>query len=161
VNTKGAYHVMKAAAELGIKKVLHSGPELIINHYHYNFDIDDVPQAPGTGYYFVTKHLSMEICQAFARAHDIQTVCFQFNRLGEKPTEPITGEDFPPFMIVWDDLVEACRLAIEIPSVPDNFQSFNLHSHLGQGKYSIEKARRMLGYAPQEPVERFYQRSVP
>ena len=28
VSTKGAYHVMKAAVEHGIKKVIHTGPEL-------------------------------------------------------------------------------------------------------------------------------------
>jgi nucleoside-diphosphate-sugar epimerase len=158
VNTKGAFHVMRAAAELGIKKVLHTGPELVIPHYHHEFDIGDVPQAPSTGYYFITKHLAMEICRTYARAHGIQTICYQFNTLGPTPTEPVSGRDFPPFRIVWDDLVQACRLALEIESVPDNFQSFNLHSFMGQGKYSIDKARRMLGYEPRARVEEFYRR---
>lgn len=158
VNTRGAYHVMKAAAELGIKKVLHTGPELIIGAYHHDFDIGDVPQAPGTGYYFTTKYLAMEICKVYARTYGIQTVCYQFNGLRPKPAEHHTGETFPPFTIVFDDLVEACRLALEIESVPDCFQAFNLHSYLSQGKYSIDKARRMLGYEPKENVEVYYSR---
>jgi len=160
VNTKGAFHVMKAAAELGIGKVLHSAPELVIPHYHHEFDIGDVPQMPSTGYYFVTKAMSLEICKIYARTYGIQTVCFQFNQLGAKPAGPIHGRDCPPFMIVWEDLVEACRLALEIESVPDNFQSFNLHSFSPQGKYSIEKAQRMLGYAPQVRLGDYYKRSV-
>src|SRR5687767_2168963 len=51
VNTKGAYHVMKAAAELGIKKVLHSGPQLVRSAYDHDFDVDEVPRVPGVGYY--------------------------------------------------------------------------------------------------------------
>ncbi|OGG56096.1 MAG: hypothetical protein A3F84_01405 [Candidatus Handelsmanbacteria bacterium RIFCSPLOWO2_12_FULL_64_10] len=158
VNTIGAYHVMRAAAELGIRKVLHTGPEMIIGEYRHDFDVGDVPQRPGTGYYFITKHLSMEICKVYARAYGIQTVCFQFNTLGPRPTEPVSGHDFLPFRIVWEDLVNACCLALEVESVPENFQAFNLHSFLPQRKYSIDKARRMLGYEPLEPVEKWYRR---
>ena len=47
VSTTGAFHVMKAAVELGIKKVLHTGPELIIPNYGHEFDIGEVPKGPG------------------------------------------------------------------------------------------------------------------
>ena len=66
VSTRGAYHVMRAAHELRIRKVLHTGPELIIKGYQHDHDIGDVPQAPGTGYYFLSKHLAMEICRTYA-----------------------------------------------------------------------------------------------
>ena len=32
--------------------------------------------------------------------------------------------------------------------MPGYYQAFNLHSHYGPGKYSLEKAERILGYAP-------------
>src|SRR5262245_3916375 len=51
VNTLGAYHVMRAAAELGIRKVLHSGPQMLIGAYMHDFDVDDPPPQPGTNYY--------------------------------------------------------------------------------------------------------------
>ncbi|MSS72422.1 MAG: NAD(P)-dependent oxidoreductase [Candidatus Latescibacteria bacterium] len=158
VNTLGAYHVMKAAAELGIKKVLHTGPELIIGDYRHDFDVGDVPQRPGTGYYGITKYLSMEICKVYARAYGIQTVCLQFNHLGAKPTGQVTGQALPPCMIVWEDLVNACRLSLEVASVPENFQGFNLHSFLPQGKYALERAKRLLGYEPLAPVENYFRR---
>ena len=160
VSTRGAYHVMKAAAELGIRKVLQTGPEIIVQGYRHDFDIGDVPQAPGTGYYMLTKHLAMEICKSYARKYGIQTICYQFNGLNAKPHELVKNADFPPFTIVWEDLVEACRLAIEIESVPDNFQAFNMNSYLAQGKYTIDKARRILGYEPKERVEAYYKRPV-
>ncbi|MBI1926982.1 NAD(P)-dependent oxidoreductase [Candidatus Poribacteria bacterium] len=158
VSTKGAYHVMKAAVAHGIKKVIHTGPQLVRSGYDHDFDIDDPPPMPGTGYYCLTKFLSMELCKIYSRAYDIQTICFLFNGLGPKPTAPVAKQDFPPFTVVWEDLEHACRLALEIESVPDNFQSFNLLSYLGQGKYQIEKARRMLGYAPLETLENYFRR---
>ena len=111
VSTKGAYHVMKAAAELGIKKVVHTGPQLVRNAYDHEFGISDPPLAPGVGYYGITKYLSMEICEIFSRTYDIQTVCFLFNGLGSKPTEAAQG-DFPPFTVVWEDL--ATRLSLGV-----------------------------------------------
>lgn len=160
VSTTGAFNVMKAAAEVGIKKVLHTGPELVISDYGHEFDIGEVPQRPGSGYYSLTKMLGMEICRAYARTHGIQTICYQFNGLGPKPERAVQGQDFPPFTITWEDLVQACRLALDIEVVPDDYQAFNLHSYMGQGKYNIDKARRMLGYEPSEPVERYYRRPL-
>ena len=162
VNVLGALNTMKAAAEHGVKKVLHTGPEQVRGgRYDHEFDIDCPPHMPGTRYYFLTKHLSNEICRSYAREHDITTVCFLFNLLGARPTAPIVGRDFPPYLIVWEDLVHACKLALEVEALPENYQDFNLHSHLGHGKFSVDKARRMLGYAPLMPVEDFYRRPTP
>ena len=158
VSTLGAWHVMKAAAELGIKKIIHTGPQAVRSDYDHDFDIIDVPQAPGFGYYGLTKMLSAEICRIYSRTYGIQTICFLFNGLGPKPTEKVVKRDFPPFTIVWEDLQHACRLALEIESVPDNFQEFNMLSYEGHGKYRVEKARRILGFEPLEKWENYFKR---
>jgi nucleoside-diphosphate-sugar epimerase len=160
VSTKGAYHVMKAAAELGIKKVIHTGPQLTSSGYTHDFDIDDVPPMPDTGYYGITKYLSMEICKIYARAYGIHVVCFLFAGLGARPTESITRRAFPDFMIVWEDLQHACRLALEVEVVPENFQVFNMMSYLSHGKHSIERVKRILGYEPLERVEEYFRRTT-
>ena len=43
VNTAGAWHVMKAAAELGIGKVIHSGPQAVAPPTITDFGVDDAP----------------------------------------------------------------------------------------------------------------------
>ncbi|MCZ6677249.1 MAG: NAD(P)-dependent oxidoreductase [Candidatus Poribacteria bacterium] len=159
VSTRGAWHVMKAAAELGIKKVIHTGPQSIRGAYDHDFDVIDVPRSPGVNYYGMTKLLAMEICRIYARVHGIQTICFVFNGLGPSPTEKVSGKDFPPFTIVWEDLQHACRLALEIESVPDNFQDFNMLSYEGHGKYRVDKARRILGFEPREQWEDYFKRT--
>ncbi len=158
VNTRGAWHVMVAAAELGIQKVIHTGPGLARRPYTHDFDIVDVPRVPGTDYYGITKHLAMEVCRTYARTYGIQTICFLFNGLRPRPAEYNAGRDFPPFTIVFEDLEYACRLALEIESVPDNFQDFNMLSYEGHGKYSVDKARRILGFEPQERWEEHFKR---
>jgi nucleoside-diphosphate-sugar epimerase len=160
VNVRGAYHVLRAAVELGIRKVVHTGPQLVVPEYQHEFDIEDPPLRGGTGYYGLTKYLSMELCKAYARVHGLQVVCFLFAGLGDRPAGPVRERDFPPFCIVWEDLVEACRLAVELESVPDNYQWFNLHSYQGHGRYLLGKAARILGYRPLAPVEEFYRRPV-
>ena len=52
----------------------------------------------------------------------------------------------------------AVRLAIEVESIPDNFQKFNMLSYHAHGKFSTEKARRILGYTPLERLESYYKR---
>jgi len=49
-------------------------------------------------------------------------------------------------------------LALEIEALADNYEEFNLHSHVGQGKFSIERAQRILGYEPTQDWSRFYRR---
>lgn len=150
VNVMGAWHVMMAAAELGIGKVIHTGPQLLREDYEWDFDLDDPPAMAGTGYYTLTKMLSMEICRACARAHGIQTICFLFAGVGDAFDREQIAEmrDFPAFHINGEDLQRACRLALEIESVPDHFQDFNMLSYSGQGKYNSDKARRILGFQP-------------
>jgi len=159
VNTRGAWHMMKAAAEHGITKIIHTSPHFVCYFYEHDFDIVDVPPASGTGYYSLTKFLSLEICQVYARAHGIQTICFLFAGLGPKPTEQKSYQDFPLFFIVWEDLQHACRLALEIESVPSHFQALNMLSYPGHDKYRVDRAREILGFEPLEDWEAFFKRT--
>ena len=160
VNMLGALHVMKAARALDIKKVVHTGPQLIRGHHDQDFDVSDVPRAPGVSYYGVSKILSYEICRIYARAYGIQTICLAFNGLGPNPAQRDYGKDFPPFFIVWEDLQQVCRLALEIEKVPDDYQEFNMTSFEGHGKYSSEKARRILGFEPSQRWEDHFKRKI-
>lgn len=148
VNVLGAWNMMKAAVEHGIKKIIHTGPQSVRNVYAHDFDIIDVPAASGPGYYGCTKLLSREICRSFARTYGIQTVYFVFSGLGAGPAEPLSGHEEPLFRVFWDDLQHACRLALEIDAIPEDFQEFNMFSCEGHGKYRLDKARAILGFEP-------------
>ena len=158
VNTRGAWHVMKAAAAHGIRKVIQTGPQGVVTAYGPEFDVVDPPPVPDSGYYGCTKFLGAQICRIFARTHGIHTAYFVFAGLGPKPTEPVPG-DFAPMRIYWEDLQHACRLALEIDAIPDYFQEFNMHSCDGHQKYRLEKARRMLGFEPTQQWATYFRRN--
>lgn len=159
VTTKGAYHIMRAAVETGVKHVIIGGPQLIRGWYDFDFDVDDVPPTVSTGYNVLSKYLSTQLCGAYARKYGMQVSFFLFNGLGPKPEAPVTGQDFPPMVILWEDLHHACRLALEVESLPENCQVFHMHSYLGHGKYLLDKPERLLGYKPLERREMYYRRT--
>lgn len=160
VNVVGAYHVLRAAAELGIPKVIHTGPEFTSPEHRHEFDVDDVPLRSGTEWYWYTKLLSLELCQAYAREYPLQVICLLFSHLGPCPTGPLPRQDLPVFTVLWPDLVEALRLAVEVDRVPDNYQCFNLHSYLGHGKILLDKVARVLGYQPGTGAEALFRRPL-
>lgn len=158
VNVQGAWHVMRAAVAHGIKKIIYTGPQYVWEAYEHDFDIADVPPAPGSGYYRCTKLLGREICRIFAQCYGIQTISFVFAGMGPRPAEPVSGRDVPIFHIFWEDLQHACRLALEIESIPGHFQELNMFSCEGHGKYRLDKARQMLGFTPTQPWEEYFRR---
>ena len=96
VNTIGAWNIMKAAADAGIKKVIHTGPAQTLLLYAHDTDIPvDAPDAPSSDYYFITKHLSNEIVRSFALRHEIHTVCYLFQGLAPRPTAAVQQSDGP------------------------------------------------------------------
>ena len=72
VNVLGTFNVMKAAEQLHIKRVIHTGPESALpkfeGDYYYDSSIpDEAPPRPGTALYPLTKHLGRVVVEAFAR----------------------------------------------------------------------------------------------
>jgi len=159
VNTRGAWHVMKAAVEHGISHVIQTGPQAVCHGYEPEFDLVDVPPLASSGYYGCTKSLGAEISRIFARTYAIQTSYFVFAGLGPSPEEPVSGEDFPVYRVFYEDLVRACCLALEVESIPGYYHEFNMHSFRGHEKYSLDKAREILGFEPTRRWEDLYKRT--
>jgi nucleoside-diphosphate-sugar epimerase len=160
VNALGVENISRALVEHGIGRVLHIGPQFARAWYDHDFRVDDVPPTPGTGHYCLTKFMGMEISRAYAREYGIDTVWFLLNELGPKPEAQQKEASHHPFTLVREDLVTACRLALEVEDLPDHYQWFNLNSYLEYGKYTIDKARRILGYKAGEQIERYFRRPV-
>jgi len=158
VNTRGAWHVMKAAAAHGISHVIQTGPQEVRRAYEHDFDLVDVPPMADSGYYGCTKRLGAEISRIFAQAYAINTSYFVFAGLGPSPEEPISGEDFHVFRVYYEDLVHACCLALEVEVIPGYYQEFNMHSFRGHEKYRLDKAREILGFEPTRQWEELYKR---
>ena len=161
VNMMGAYHVMQAAVAHGIKRVVHTGPEVIIGHYWHDFDLTvEAPPRPGTGYYLLTKYLGQEVVRSFAETHHLEVVALFFHvfqRAGA--AEPLRGAS--PFLVSWEDTGRAFRAAVEAPPLPNRYEPFIITGDLPHGKFNAEKARRLLGWQPQHSFEGHWRRRIP
>ena len=165
VNTIGAYNVMRAAVECGIRRVVHTGPQQVTlpypAGYWYDFDLpSDVPSRPGANLYILTKYLGQEICRIFAEAHDLEVPTLLFSSFvnPDNPAPEPLGAF--AFSISWEDAGEAMRQAVRAPSFPRPLEPMHIVADLPHGKYSNEKAKRLLKWQPRDRLEAHWTRDL-
>ncbi|MDE0184180.1 MAG: NAD(P)-dependent oxidoreductase [Candidatus Poribacteria bacterium] len=159
VNTRGCYNTMCAAVKHGIRRVINTGPHFTIQGSSYtDFDYEinpDVPPHPGTLLYAISKGLGQEICKVFTENHDIYVLCFLFLAFY---SHDVAGEgtDINSFSVSWQDAAEVFRLGLEIDLVelPSRCEVFNIFSNLPHRQFSNDKAKRILGFNPQDNFEK-------
>lgn len=150
VNTRGCYNMMLAAVEHGIRRVINTGPHLVVSGPPYDrFDTGispDAPPQPGTHLYGLSKSLGQEICRVFTEHHDIYVQEYLFYSFREASNLP-RGTDATPFSISWGDAGEVFRLGldIEFSRLPSRCEIFFVFADMPHGKYINEKVKRVLG----------------
>lgn len=158
VNLMGAFNAMEAAVAHGIRRVVHTGPEVIIDHYWHDFDLSaEAPPRPGTNLYLLTKHLGHEVVRSFAEAHELDVVALYFHvfQPGDA-TDRLRGAS--PFLVSWADTGRAFQAAVEAPPMPRPFEAFIITGDLPHGRFESAKAKRLLGWHPQDRFEGHWRR---
>ena len=163
VNVLGAYNVMRAAVAHGIRRVVHTGPQQVTLRapagYWGNRDLSpDVPSRPGDSLYILTKYLGQEICRIFAEEHDLEVPALLFSSFVNPETPPPRPLGAFPFSVSWEDAAEAMRGALRAPSFPHPFEPFFILGDLPHGRYSNEKAKRLLRWQPRDTLEAHWRR---
>lgn len=163
VNMVGAYNVMKAAVECGIKRVIHTGPRHtrlgFEGDYWPDFHIpDEAPLHPGADLYALTKCLGGEIVQTFAEQHDLEVITFLYCAFS-----PAAGREgvqsLHPMQIAWEDTGEPFLHALRAPRMPHPYEVFDITADLPHSKWSAEKAKRLLGWRAKHHFEQIYTRT--
>jgi nucleoside-diphosphate-sugar epimerase len=163
VNTLGAYNIIRAAVECGIRRVVQTGPQQVTNPmpggYWGDYDVpSDVPPRPGVALYFISKFLGQEIMRVFALEHDLEVPTLVFG--------PFTNPDdcdpdelgCYPFLVSWADAAEAVRGALRAPAFPRPFEVFHILADLPHGKYRNERAKRLLHWQPRDKLDIHWRR---
>ena len=165
VNTLGTYNAARAAVEHGMNRLVNTGPHFTITgSVYYDFDYgiaEEVPAHSGTGLYALSKAAGQEICRIFSENHPIHILCLLF--LNFKPPQPDPGAeglDLNSFSVTFRDAGEAARLALEVDlaTLPSRNEIFFITTDLPHGKYSNAKARRLLGFDPQDKLEKYWRK---
>jgi hypothetical protein len=167
VNTLGAFHVAKAAVELGIRRIIYTGPQLVIAEhpadYRHDFDVhDDVPERPGSNLYGLSKYLGSEIMRRFAEMHDLEVAAFVYAHFRPADRlEDADGSGLYAFTTAWEDTGAPFLAALRAPSeaFERSFELFHIASRLPHGKIGgSDKTRRLLGWAPENDFARLWHR---
>ena len=163
VNVIGAYHVMAAAVAAGIRRIVHTGPQLVTMDrpagYWWDFGVpDDAPARTGTWLYGHTKYLGQEIVRLFAEQYDLQVPVLLFSSFVDPVTvKPHIGGAHP-MTVSWEDAAQAVRCALEAPELPSPCERFHILADLPHGKYTNVKAKRLLGWQPQDNLAHLWAR---
>jgi hypothetical protein len=157
VNALGCHNIMRTAVRHHIQRVINTGPHFTIAGRSYErFDhaiSPDLPPHPGTGLYPLTKSLGQEICRAFTLTHDIYVQEYLFYSL--RDVEQLKqGAGGVPFVVSWGAAAEVFRLGLEIDlaRLPSRCEVFFILADSPQGKFLNDKARQVLGFAPNDDV---------
>jgi nucleoside-diphosphate-sugar epimerase len=163
VNTRGCYNMMVAAVEQKIKRVINTGPHLVVSgppSERYDFGIGpDQPPQPGTHLYGLSKSLGQEICRVFAQHHDVYVQEYLFFSLLDI-AKLTPGTDATPFSISWGDAGAVFRLGLEIDlaKLPSRCEVFFVFADMPHGKFSNEKAKRILGFQPKDDLSTLWRK---
>jgi nucleoside-diphosphate-sugar epimerase len=150
VNLIGAYNVAKAAVELGITRILHTGPfHTHLGHnadYWWDFDVpDDVPLRPGGNLYAVSKYLGGEVMRVFAERHGLEVLTFLFCNFQPAAADWRSGEG-GPFALSWEDTGSIFPHGLRAPTLPRPYEVFFIAAATGHGKFPPHRARHLLGW---------------
>jgi nucleoside-diphosphate-sugar epimerase len=165
VNTRGCYNMMLAAVEHKIKRVINTGPHLVVSgppSERYDFGVGpDQPPQPGTHLYGLSKSLGQEICRVFTRHHDIYVQEYLFFSLLDM-AKLIPGNDATPFSISWGDAGAAFKLGLDIDlaKLPSRCEIFFVFADMPHGKFNNEKAKRILGFKPKDDLSILWRKRV-
>lgn len=162
VNPGGTWNVLRACVEHGVRRVITTGPVNVAGSSfegddRYEFDLaEGAPFRPGSDLYALTKHLSYEIADAFAREYDLDVMTFLVSRL--RPHDAYDGRDGDvviPFSTAWSDLASAFLAGLRAPRPEHPNERFFICADLPMGKYRSDKARRLLGWESEHRFEDF------
>ncbi len=170
VNTVGAYNALRVAVDMGHERTINTGPHFTVTGepYHtYDFGlVEEVPPHAGTSLYALSKSTGHEISRLFAEQFPIHVLCLLFlNFRTTDPDDPRYGgrrHGLIPFSVTFPDAARVIRCALEadLTRLPTRHETFFVTADLPHGKYSSDKARRMLDWRAQDSMERFYRRSL-
>jgi nucleoside-diphosphate-sugar epimerase len=157
VNTRGCYNMMLAAIDYGIRRVINTGPHLVVAgrpYEQFDFGIGpDVPPQPGTHLYGLSKSLGQEICRIYTHHHDVYVQEYLF--FAFRDMDKLTpGTDATPFSISWGDAAEAFRLGLDIDlaKLPSKCEIFFIFTDMPHGQFVNEKAKQVLGFRPKDDI---------
>ncbi len=163
VNAMGCYHMMEAAVKHGIKRIINTGPHFTVagaTYEQFDYEINpDIPPQPGTLLYSLSKSVGHEICRVYAEKHDLYVQMYLYYNFRD-PANIEREREIRPFGISWQGGGEIFPYGLEIPfeKLPSRFETFFIFQDMPHGRFTNEKAKRILGWQPKDEISLIWRR---
>ncbi len=151
VNVEGTHNLLAAAAEAGVRRVVHTSSIMVTWGYPPPQTIaGDAPPKP-VGTYAVTKQLGEVLCEHFASSSGLSIICIRI-------AKPI-GLDDPywksrrvrPQTLPFPDLIQAYSRALAVAS--EGLQIITVVGESSRRRWDLSRAAQLLGYQPTVRLE--------
>lgn len=160
VNTRGAYNVARAAVACGIRRVVHTGPQMLALHgrndYSWDYDVPgNAPARPGLHLYGHSKYLGQEICRVFAEHHGLEVPVLLFSQF---VNPDVSGNGIHPMVVSWNDTARVLRAALEVEALPSPYEEIHVTAGVPHGRFSARRAKEVLGWEARDGLEHLWRR---
>ncbi|MCU0979260.1 MAG: NAD(P)-dependent oxidoreductase [Pirellulaceae bacterium] len=150
---RATYNLLTAAAAEGVRRVVHVGSLSILRGYDEAFAVaEDWQPRPGDDAPALAEYLAECASREFARQRQLEVVALRIGKVVR--AESVTGQAFDPLWVDQRDVVQAVSLALRTakraaPRGTDGWTVLHILSDSPRARYSVNKARQVLGYQPQ------------
>jgi nucleoside-diphosphate-sugar epimerase len=151
--TRCTYNLLRAAADEDVRNVVYLSSLDVMAGCDQRFEVDEEwSPSPTVASAAMSSHLGEFICREFAREGSLNVVILRLGNVVQAEALPRTGLDS-----VWVDPRDVAQavsralnglLAGTIAGRPA-WSVFHIQSGSPQARFSIRKAKRLLGYQPQ------------
>lgn len=164
VNTMGTYNALRAAVAFNMKRFINTGPRFsLVGPPYLDFDhviSETIPPQPGTGLYAMSKALGLETCRLFSEHYPLHVLSLIFSRFRDPTADPHNPDD-STLSISARDAGQAikCALNVNLKTLSSRFEVFFITTDLPHGRFPNTRARKILGFNPQDKLEAYWTKS--
>ena len=146
------YDLLQAAAQEGVKHLIYLSSLAVMTGYPEDLAVDEdwrpLPKGDSPG---LAEYLGEVVCREFAREGKVHVVVLRLGKVVQ--AEGTTGQPFDLLWVEQADVVQAVSLALSAQLDKNGprlgaWSVFHILSGSRRVRYSIDKAKRLLGYRP-------------
>lgn len=155
VNTLGAWNIVRAAAQLGIPRVVQTAPTLALQGDPVGMVFDravsaDAPGRPGRWVYALSKLLGLEAGRVIAEHERLAVPQLLFNQLLPSDAQ---GKVVVGYTVSWRDAGRAIAAATRVQDWPEPSPRMDVLAPNPHGRTRWQRTWRLLGIEPEDDFE--------
>lgn len=153
VHVRGTFNVLKAAADAGVSRVIHTSSIMVVWGYEPpEFVAGDAPAKP-VGTYAITKMLAEATCAEAVRQWDLSVLGLRIAKPVELDNPLLYSQPIRPQWIAMPELIRAYRLALQADLPSASFELITLVGESSQRRWDLSRAESLIGYRPEIRLE--------